>query len=81
MDGSIDKRTIGRKRRLQAFGKENEVAAGFAILARNSKIFFNYVLVDSWFTFPIFFAKLEAADIGCIGMLKKMHNVYYLWQG
>ncbi|MCL1914400.1 MAG: hypothetical protein FWG10_11140 [Eubacteriaceae bacterium] len=39
MDGSIDKCAIGHKRRLRALGKENDVTAGFIILARNSKIF------------------------------------------
>ncbi|MCL1913457.1 MAG: hypothetical protein FWG10_06220 [Eubacteriaceae bacterium] len=81
MGGGIDKRTLGHKRRLRALVKESGLAVEFAVLARKNKIPFKYVLAGSWFSFPIFFAKLKAASIERIARLKKMPNVYCLWEG
>lgn len=75
----LDKRTCGYKRRLEAITKSTDhlEAMGKRALAIGIKA--DYILMDSWFSFPAILAQLgQHLPVICMG--KNMPKVFYRYQ-
>ena len=76
----LDKRTHGYKRRLEAITKSTEHLDVMVkrVLALGIKA--DYILMDSWFSFPVILAKLgQHLPVICMG--KNMPRVTYFYEG
>ena len=71
---SIDKRTIGFRRRKQAQTKATKVMIELLKQAKKSGIQANHVLFDTWFCYP-------STLLDVIAMTKKSSRVHYVFQG
>ena len=75
----LDKRTCGYKRRLEAITKSTEHLASMVKRALALGIKADYILMDSWFCWPVILAELGQL-LPVICMAKNMPNVFYLHQ-
>jgi hypothetical protein len=75
----LDKRTCGYRRRLEAMTKSTELVEDMVkrVLALGIKA--DYVLMDSWFSFPSVITALNR-HLPVICMAKDMENILYLHQ-
>jgi len=78
---SDDKRLPGHRRRTEAVQSMPDVAIAMLKRAKRWKIHAQYVLMDSWFTYPKTILAIRALRIHVIGMIKKTPKVHYLFQG
>lgn len=78
---NIDKRTNGYKSRKSALQKKTDAMINLLKEAVKAKIPAKYVLFDSWFTYPVVIEKIVKLNLDVIAMVKKMHRVYYEFQG
>ena len=76
---ALDKRTCGYKRRLEAITKSTEHLASMVKRALALGIKADYILMDSWFCWPVILAELGQL-LPVICMAKNMPNVFYLHQ-
>ncbi len=76
---ALDKRTCGYKRRLEAITKSTEHLASMVKRALALGIKTDYILMDSWFCWPVILAELGQL-LPVICMAKNMPNVFYLHQ-
>jgi hypothetical protein len=76
----IDKRTCGHKRRLEAVCKTTDLLETMLKRVLAAGIDADYVLMDSWFSFPAVIATLSR-HCPVICMLKNMHRVFYKYEG
>ncbi|MEJ2691101.1 MAG: transposase [Deltaproteobacteria bacterium] len=76
----IDKRTCGHKRRLEAVYKTTDLLETMLKRVLAAGIDADYVLMDSWFSFPAVIATLSR-HCPVICMLKNMHRVFYCYEG
>jgi hypothetical protein len=76
----IDKRTVGFKRRLEAITKSTEHLEGMVKRALAFGIEADYILMDSWFCWPVILAKL-GRHLPVICMAKNMPQIFYRYQG
>ena len=76
----LDKRTCGYKRRLEAITKSTEHLTSMVKRALAIGIQADYILMDSWFCWPVILAELGQL-LPVICMAKNMPNVFYLHQG
>jgi len=81
MDQNIDKRTNGYKRRIDAQIKETDAMYKLIEAAGQKGISADYVLFDSWFTYPAVIKKLKEMKMQVIAMVKAMPTVYYEFNG
>ncbi|UXC22779.1 transposase [Heyndrickxia coagulans] len=82
MDSSIDKRTVGYKRRKEAIQKTTETMFNLLDAVDPEKLGAKAVLFDSWFAFPSTIAKIVrnySLDVVC--MLKDLPRVSYHYEG
>lgn len=77
---SLDKRTCGYKRRLEAIAKSTDHLEPMVKRALSLGIKADYILMDSWFCWPAILAKL-GQHLPVICMAKNMPRVFYLHQG
>ena len=77
---SLDKRTCGYKRRLEAITKSTDHLEPMVKRALSLGIKADYILMDSWFCWPAILAKL-GQYLPVICMAKNMPRVFYLHQG
>ena len=77
---TLDKRTCGYKRRLEAITKSTEHLESMVTRALALGIKADYILMDSWFCWPVILAKL-GQHLPVICMAKNMPKVFYLHQG
>jgi hypothetical protein len=77
---SLDKRTCGYKRRLEAVTKSTEHLEGMVKRALALGIEADYILMDSWFCWPAILAQL-GQHLPVICMAKDMPKVFYRYQG
>lgn len=77
MDKTIDKRTNGYKRRIDSQIKEPDAMYKLIEAAGNKGISADYVLFDSWFTYPSVIKKLKEMGKHTIAMVKAMPKVFY----
>ena len=76
----IDKRTCGHKRRVEAACKATDLLTVMVKRILAAGITADYILMDSWFSFPAVIATLSL-DLPVICMLKNMPRVFYKYEG
>ncbi len=76
MRDDIDKRTNGYKRRSESVSKSTHVLAELVAQARAAGIAAEYLLFDSWFSFPSTIIRLLEEKVQVICMLKAMKTTY-----
>ena len=76
----IDKRTCGHRRRLEAVCKTTELLETMIKRVLAAGIDADYILMDSWFSFPAIIATLSR-HCPVICMLKNMPRVFYRYEG
>lgn len=81
MNASIDKRTVGYRRRQESIKKSPQVLLELLQQALAVGVRASYVLFDSWFTFPKTILKVMEQGMNVIGMLKHMPTVTYGYNG
>ena len=78
---SIDKRTVGFKRRENALTTSPESALSMLKQAMSAGIKAKYVLFDSWFSFPATIIKICKMNLNVIAMLKDTPKIHYTFNG
>ncbi|WP_068557791.1 IS4 family transposase, partial [Thermotalea metallivorans] len=78
---SIDKRTVGFKRRKNALSTSPDSALAMLKQAIAAGIKAKYVLFDSWFSFPATIIKVCKMNLDVIAMLKDTPKIYYTFNG
>jgi hypothetical protein len=76
MRANIDKRTNGFKRRCESIRKSTQVLAELVAQAKAAGIAADYLLFDSWFSFPATIISLLEEKMQVICMLKAMKTTY-----
>ena len=76
----MDKRCCGYKRRLEAMAKSTSHLEAMVKRAISAGIEANYILIDSWFCFPVILATL-GQHLPVICMSKDMKTVLYQYKG
>lgn len=80
MTGSIQKRSQGYKRRMDAFIRKPDTVTVLIKRALKAGFKADYVLMDNWFTQAPLLQQLTAEGLSVIGMVKDMKH-RYLWNG
>lgn len=75
--GSIDKRSHGFKRRLEAMMQKPDVVLKLVKNALNTGITADYVLMDTWFTNEPIIKSLSEIGLPVIGMVKRNYRFNY----
>ena len=73
--------SVAETRRVMALMKKTDLMIHMIQEAIERKIPFNYVLFDSWFSFPSMFLRIKELKNNAIGMLKNHPNIFYLYNG
>lgn len=76
MDESIDKRTSGYKRRMEAVQAKPDVVSSLLDHALNKGMLADYVLMDSWFTQAPLIQAITDKGLDVIGMVKQLKQRY-----
>jgi DDE superfamily endonuclease len=76
MRADIDKRTNGFKRRCESVRKSTQVLVELIAQAKAAGIAADYLLFDSWFSFPATIIRLLEEKVQVICMLKAMKTTY-----
>lgn len=76
MDASLDKRTSGYKRRLEAVQSKPTMAAQLIQNALDKGMVADYVLMDTWFTHAPLIEAICEKGLFVIGMVKQMKQRY-----
>jgi len=76
---ALDKRTCGFKRRLEAMSKSTELLEDMVKRVLAQGIRADYILMDSWFSFPAVIATLSQ-HVPVICMAKDLENTLYRYQ-
>lgn len=76
MRDDIDKRTNGFKRRCESVSKSTQVLVELVAQAKAAGIAAEYLLFDSWFSFPATIIRLLEEKVHVICMLKAMKTTY-----
>ncbi len=79
--GQTQSGSMGEERRIKAKMKKTDTLIQILSKARQMKLSFGYVLMDSWFSFPSLIEKICNLKMDCICMLKRMPKVYYEFEG
>lgn len=77
----IDKRSVGYKRRVLAQQKATQAMLELLTYAKKAAIPANYVLFDSWFTFPVTLHAVKSMGYDVIGMIKKTKKMRFRYNG
>lgn len=78
---SIDKRTCGFKRRIEATESKPKLAANMVKEALSSGINASYVLMDTWFTEAPLISSIMEQGLDVIGMVKRGPKRLYQYRG
>ena len=78
---SIDKRTVGYKRRELSMQKGTIAMLELLKAAKSSSIPAEYVLFDSWFSFPGTLHAVKEIGYDVIGMVKKTPKMFFRYNG
>jgi hypothetical protein len=76
-----DKRTCAHRAKAQAQMKSTDVMIQLLCKVKQAGIPSNYVLFDSWFSFPSVVMRIRDLGFHVIGRLKDTPKVHYLYQG
>ena len=74
---SVDKRSVGYKRRQLSMEKGTTAMLELLKAAKNAGIPAKYVLFDSWFSSPSTLHAVKALDYDVIGMVKKTPKMFF----
>ncbi len=77
----IDKRTIGYKRRMEALTIKNDLVYEMVNRIHNLGVEFDYVLMDSWYSFPAAFDEIKTNSVDLIGMVKRSSKIAFIFNG
>ena len=78
---TVDKRTVGYKRRALSMQKGTIAVLELLKAAKNSSIPAKYVLFDSWFSFPSTLHAVKEIGYDVIGMVKKTPKMFFRYNG
>ena len=78
---TVDKRTVGYKRRALSMQKGTIAMLELLKAAKNSSIPAKYVLFDSWFSFPSTLHAVKEIGYDVIGMVKKTPKMFFRYNG
>ena len=78
---SIDKRTVGYKRRSLSLEKGTHAMLELLKHAKKADIPANYVLFDSWFSSPSSIHSVKEIGYNVIGMVKKTPKMFFRYNG
>ena len=78
---SLDKRTIGYKRRRLSMTKGTEAVLELLKAAKTTGIPAKYVLFDSWFSSPKPLHAVKNLGYEVIGMIKKTPKMFFRYNG
>ena len=78
---TVDKRTVGYKRRALSMQKGTIAMLELLKAAKNSSIPAKYVLFDSWFSFPSTLHAVKEIGYDVIGMVKKTPKMFFRYTG
>jgi len=73
--------SIGGKAREMAQKKATEVVPKLISEALEAGVQANYVLFDSWFSYPKVIRSMKELGLDVVAMVKKSKKIYYLYQG
>ena len=76
----LDKRTCGYKRRIEAMTKSTNLLETMVKRVLCAGLRVDYILMDSWFCFPVILAKL-GQHVPVICMTKDMKTILYSYKG
>lgn len=78
---SVDKRTVGYRRRQLAIQKGTTVMLELLKQAKKAAIPAKYVLFDSWFSSPASIHAVKEVGYNVIGMVKKTSKMFFRYNG
>ena len=78
---TVDKRTVGYKRRALSMQKGTIAMLELLKAAKNSSSPAKYVLFDSWFSFPSTLHAVKEIGYDVIGMVKKTPKMFFRYNG
>ena len=78
---TVDKRTVGYKRRALSMQKGTIAMLELLKAAKNSSIPAKYVLFDSWFSSPSTLHAVKSMGYDVIGMVKKTPKMFFRYNG
>ena len=78
---TVDKRTVGYKRRALSMQKGTIAMLELLKAAKNSSIPAKYALFDSWFSFPSTLHAVKEIGYDVIGMVKKTPKMFFRYNG
>ena len=78
---TVDKRTVGYKRRALSMQKGTIAMLELLKAVKNSSIPAKYVLFDSWFSFPSTLHAVKEIGYDVIGMVKKTPKMFFRYNG
>ena len=78
---SVDKRTVGYKRRSLSIEKGTHAMLELLKQAKKADIPANYVLFDSWFSSPSSMHSVKEIGYDVIGMVKKTPKMFFRYNG
>ncbi|GMA65785.1 IS4 family transposase ISDha5 [Alicyclobacillus fastidiosus] len=81
VEGSIDKRTCGYKRRKESMQKATDILFELLTQAQGMDITAKYLLFDSWFAHPATILRALKHSIHVVCMLKATPKVHYEYEG
>ena len=72
----IDHRSTAYKRRLETFQGKSKIAIEMVKRAVNSGIYADYLLVDSWYSKPVFIKQMEAIGLNIISRMANNNKIW-----
>ena len=78
---TLDKRTVGHKRRQLSMQKATQAMMTLLKSAKQAGILAQYVLFDSWFTSPSTIHSISKLSYHVVAMVKKSAKMYFRYQG
>ncbi|SEP02137.1 DDE superfamily endonuclease [Paenibacillus sophorae] len=78
MASNLSKRSVGYKRRMEAFSRKPDAVVALLERAVAAGFIADYVLMDSWFTQAPLLRQLTGKGLSVIGMVKEMKQRYLI---
>ena len=76
----IDKRTNGYKRRKEALMSKNDLVYEMVNRFHSLGVEFDYVLMDTWYSFPAAFDEIKSNAVDLIGMVKRSSKIAFIFK-
>jgi len=72
----VDQRTNAHKRRLETMKGKSQIAIDMVKRAVNSGIYANYLLVDSWYSKPVFIKEMNELGLNVISRIANNNKIW-----